>query len=258
MKTELKLWPVVVVFLALIFVITPLKIAPAFEPVSRDLTSRDVILNECYKEEVQMGLRKEVTEQSEEKLAGMFAAARELVRDLIKREGGYVDHPADTGGPTKYGITLTTYAHYKGRPVDSEDLRNLTDAEAELIYLNHYFVQHNLAMLAHLGRPLAAVLIDSIVLHGPTRTIRWLQGLVGARQDGRIGPSTARAVDDYILRHGGTNTLIKRLTVIRLEHVAHLVESDTLETQRGTSPEQHRGVFLLGWTRRICSFLPSI
>ena len=28
-----------------------------------------------------------------------------LINDLIEREGGYVNHPADKGGPTCFGIT---------------------------------------------------------------------------------------------------------------------------------------------------------
>ena len=29
----------------------------------------------------------------------------ELIEALIEREGGYVNHPNDRGGPTNYGIT---------------------------------------------------------------------------------------------------------------------------------------------------------
>jgi len=29
----------------------------------------------------------------------------ELVEQLLEREGGYVHHPADRGGPTCFGIT---------------------------------------------------------------------------------------------------------------------------------------------------------
>ena len=30
----------------------------------------------------------------------------QMIDDILRREGGYVNHPADKGGPTKYGITL--------------------------------------------------------------------------------------------------------------------------------------------------------
>lgn len=30
----------------------------------------------------------------------------DLIEEVIAREGGYSDHPADRGGPTNMGITL--------------------------------------------------------------------------------------------------------------------------------------------------------
>ena len=42
--------------------------------------------------------------------------ADRLIDALIEREGGYVDHPADKGGPTCFGITeAVARAHgYRG------------------------------------------------------------------------------------------------------------------------------------------------
>ena len=39
-----------------------------------------------------------------------------LIDELIEREGGYVNHPADKGGPTRFGITeAVARAHgYRG------------------------------------------------------------------------------------------------------------------------------------------------
>ena len=31
--------------------------------------------------------------------------ADRLIEELIEREGGYVNHPRDKGGPTRFGIT---------------------------------------------------------------------------------------------------------------------------------------------------------
>ena len=33
---------------------------------------------------------------------------RQIAQDIVAREGGYVNDPADPGGPTKYGVTLGT------------------------------------------------------------------------------------------------------------------------------------------------------
>jgi len=41
----------------------------------------------------------------------------ELIDNLIEREGGFSDHPADAGGPTCFGITeAVARAHGYGPP----------------------------------------------------------------------------------------------------------------------------------------------
>ena len=42
----------------------------------------------------------------------------ELIGELIAREGDYVSHPADKGGPTRFGITeAVARAHGYGGPM---------------------------------------------------------------------------------------------------------------------------------------------
>ncbi len=50
--------------------------------------------------------------------------ADKTIEGILGKEGGYVDHPSDKGGPTRWGITQTTArAHgYTG------DMRNLPAA----------------------------------------------------------------------------------------------------------------------------------
>lgn len=58
-------------------------------------------------------------------------------------EGGYVDDPNDPGGATNKGITLATFKRWRasqGQPEPTkDDLRALTDAEANQIYLEWYW-----------------------------------------------------------------------------------------------------------------------
>ena len=54
----------------------------------------------------------------------------------------YTDHPADRGGPTKYGITEAVYREAIKRKIISPvsvSIRNLTEREAKAIYLYDYW-----------------------------------------------------------------------------------------------------------------------
>ncbi len=60
-----------------------------------------------------------------------------LILPFIEQwEGGYVDHPADKGGPTNMGITLNTLARWRGHAVTAADVKALTRAEARQILTN--------------------------------------------------------------------------------------------------------------------------
>lgn len=53
--------------------------------------------------------------------------ADQTIEGILGKEGGYVDHPSDKGGPTRWGITQTTArAHgYTG------DMRNLPSGNSK-------------------------------------------------------------------------------------------------------------------------------
>jgi lysozyme family protein len=57
---------------------------------------------------------------------------------LLRLEGGYVNHPLDKGGPTKYGVILSVwkeYGHDKDGDgdIDAEDIKKLTEEDARYI-----------------------------------------------------------------------------------------------------------------------------
>lgn len=106
---------------------------------------------------------------------------------LLKHEGGYVDHPSDPGGATNMGITIGTLSAYRGRKVSKQDVKNLTKAEALLIYKKNYWDKVK-------GDKLPAgvdySVYDFAVNSGPSRAAKYLQKIVGVKQDGAIGPKT--------------------------------------------------------------------
>lgn len=114
---------------------------------------------------------------------------------ILKHEGGYVDHPSDPGGATNMGITHKTLARWRGiEPwwaLEKAAVRALEKAEASAIYKALYWERVNAGSLPP-GVDLA--MFDFAVNSGPDRAVRLLQALVGTTQDGFVGPVTLAAV----------------------------------------------------------------
>src|SRR5436190_21481720 len=90
-----------------------------------------------------------------------------LVEALIEREGGFVDHPADNGGPTCFGITeAVARAHGYAGP-----MRLLQRSEAAAIYKRLYWLRPRLDQVAARSARLAAELFDTGVNMGPAVAI---------------------------------------------------------------------------------------
>ncbi len=97
--------------------------------------------------------------------------AETIIEDILRREGSaYTNHPADLGGPTKYGITQATLSTVRRRPCSAEDMQNLQEAEARQIYREQY-----VAPFSTYSGEFLALLVDSAVQHGVKRTQDWLE-----------------------------------------------------------------------------------
>jgi len=102
---------------------------------------------------------------------------------LIGHEGGYVNHPNDPGGETKYGVSKRAYP--------GEDIKNLTLDRAKAIYLRDYWSPAGCD-----GAPYAIRfdLFDMAVNSGVKAAVKCLQTAAGSTADGVLGPNTLRAV----------------------------------------------------------------
>lgn len=62
------------------------------------------------------------------------------VLNVLVHEGGahYTDHPADPGGPTKYGITIWDVRRFLNPKATANDVKALTEKQALDIYRSHY------------------------------------------------------------------------------------------------------------------------
>lgn len=171
------------------------------------------------------------------------------IKDILRREGGFVDHPADRGGPTNFGITAATLGDWRGlgRPASREEVRALTEREARKIYTQRYLTDTGFAQIRN--AKLRDLLLDCAVHHGPRRASIWLQEAVGVTADGKVGPKTLEAVANYGRGDDGRRRrsfASLRMTILskRLVFLGALITND---------PKQ--AVFAKGWMVRVSEFL---
>lgn len=126
-----------------------------------------------------------------------------IAREIVAREGGYVNDPDDPGGPTKYGVTIHTMRRLgmdldKDGDVDVQDVKILTIDQAVDIFIKHYFYGPRINELPEI---LHDTVFDMQVNAG-AHAVKILQrmcneiGGTGTRivVDGFIGPRTLEKV----------------------------------------------------------------
>lgn len=116
------------------------------------------------------------------------------IRKILVHEGGYVNHPSDPGGATNKGITLATFRRYIKPSGTIADLKALTVEQAVVVYKRQYW---DAVMADSLPAGVDYAVADFAVNSGPSRAAKYLQAVVGAVQDGKIGPDTIAAVKLY-------------------------------------------------------------
>ena len=124
---------------------------------------------------------------------------KNMAKAIVHREGGYVFHPNDPGGATKYGVTLATLRQLgldinDDQIIDEQDVKDLSSEKAVDIYVEHYFNKPNISLLPDIVHE---NVFDMYVNSG-RRAVRLFQQLLcdmGSliSVDGEIGPQTQKA-----------------------------------------------------------------
>jgi len=150
---------------------------------------------------------------------------------------GFVDHPDDRGGPTRFGITKSALSRYRDRAVRTEEIHGLKRREAKLIYEINYVTPVRGEDISH--GPLRLAMIDWSINSGPSRAARAMQEIVGVSVDGIIGPVTMGEMQKH-----EPQQLFLHLMAARIVFVAGLVSRDHTQA-----------AFILGWGRRLGTML---
>lgn len=157
----------------------------------------------------------------------------QLIDAVIDREGGYVHHPADRGGATRWGITeaVARANGYAG------DMRHFAREAAAAIYRRIYWNRPGFDQVATRAPTLAAELFDTGINMGPAVATGFLQRALnalnrGARDypdvllDGRVGPQTLAALAGFLAQRGaaGEPVLLKAVEALQGERYLSLAE----------------------------------
>jgi lysozyme family protein len=172
---------------------------------------------------------------------------------LLRREGGFVDHPADRGGATNFGITAATLGDWRGlgRPASRDEVKALTEREARAIYTQRYLKDTGFDQIRN--AKLRDLLLDCAVHHGPARATKWLQEAVGVTADGKVGPRTLAAVRSFGRAPSATSLRMTTASAEKLR-MAILAKRIIFFGELITN-DPRQAVFAKGWMRRVAEFL---
>ena len=146
-----------------------------------------------------------------------------MVNQVLQHEGGYADVSGDRGGRTNYGITQSTWG-------DRGDVKDITKDQARGFYKDLY----NQSRINRFPEELRPQIFDMVVNHGYGNAMKIVQGAAGVDRDGKVGPTTLKAVGD--ISKGD-------LVDSRLDFYNNIVKND---------PSQEK--FLKGWTNRAVAY----
>lgn len=178
-----------------------------------------------------------------------------LIGDVIGREGGYSNHPADTGGATRWGITerVARANGYAG------DMRALPRDTAIAIYRRLYWIEPAFNIVALRYPQIATELFDIGVNMGPAVAATFLQRVLNALNrggsvypdvvaDGRLGPVTMQALDAFRRTRGeeGGHVLLEAIRSLRGARYIEITE------QRPANE-----AFTYGWFGRMVEMLKA-
>lgn len=163
----------------------------------------------------------------------------------------YTNNPNDSGGPTKYGITLKALSDYRQKQVSASDVENLTREEAIAIYTENYINKPGFNNLVDIDYTVALECIDTGINMGPSTATKFLQRALNAfsnngsnwtkiNVDGQCGAATVDAIHSMQLLRGqqGMAVLAILLNCIQGSKYLDLVESNSKD-----------GAFMYGWIK---------
>ena len=179
-----------------------------------------------------------------------------MIDDVIRREGGFVDHPADRGGPTKFGITQATLAGYCGHPVGAAEVAALNADQAKQIYRRDYYFAPRIDQLPARVQPFV---FDSAVNHGPARAIGFVQQVCNQAGFGTSSAAAGAARGGSLVVDGICGSRTGRAAhdadwVMKDWLLAALIEERRRFYHAIVARDSSQRAFIDGWLARLSEF----
>lgn len=162
----------------------------------------------------------------------------QIVDELVAREGGYVNNPADRGGPTNWGITepVARAFGYRG------DMQAMPIEVARSIYRERFWQQPGFSRIGQIDLPLAIELMDTGVNMGTATAAKFLQRSLNVLNlggtlypdltvDGAIGRLTLYALERLIAHRGPDGRAVILAMVNALQSARYIEIAEANPTQ---------------------------
>ncbi len=180
---------------------------------------------------------------------------REIAQEIVAREGGFVNDPADPGGATNHGVTIATLRAL-ARDGNGDGLVNVADVQALTaddavdIFLRQYFDRPGLARLPEALQPS----VFDMYVNAGAMAVKLLQRVLkfcgyGVVDDGVLGPVTSAAATTEAAK--GAQALVNRYGIARRDFYYGLADARPSSRKYATTKAGGKG----GWITRAESFI---
>jgi len=180
---------------------------------------------------------------------------QELVDEIIRREGGYVNDPDDPGGATNFGVTIGTMKRLgldldgDGR-ITSKDVRVLSKEQAAEIFIKQYYERPHINLLPD---PLQPSVMDMYV-NAAGNAVKILQRLLRefdepVTVDGALGPQSAKAADRAMAK--APDFFVDAYGIARRNYYYRLAENRPTLRKYARRRDGGKG----GWIKRAEEFI---
>jgi len=162
----------------------------------------------------------------------------QLIDEVIAREGGYVNHPNDRGGPTNFGITQQVARAYGF----TGDMKALPRSTAAAIYKERYWTAPKFDQIAAVFPQLAHEMFDTGINMGQATVAKFVQRVLnvcnrGASDypditaDGQIGRMTIAAAQGLKSKRGSAAGEVLRKAIDGLQAARYVEIAENNKSQ---------------------------